>query len=157
MTRSPRVPLLVAIFAIAIVLRPIDSHACSCTFDHTVMEEFDIAVAVFAGTVTNIQPSADGYNLVVTITPTIRWKGGFDDPVQVLTPLNGAVCGYEFVVGESYLVFAFNSGGQPPFFTHLCSRTGLLANNSTVPQLPPPQHPVPTRMKTWGALKTFYR
>jgi hypothetical protein len=159
MTRPPRIPLLVAALAFAVLLRPIESHACSCTFDHTVMEEFNIATAVFAGTVTNIQPAGDGTNVLVTMTPTIRWKGGFDDPVQVITGMNDGVCGVHFVVGESYLVFAFNTtySGQPAFFTHSCTRTGVLANNPTVSDLPPPQQPVPTRLKTWGALKTSYR
>lgn len=157
MTRPPRIQFLIAILAIAIVLRPTDSHACSCTYDRTVMEEFNFAVAVFGGTVTSVEDAGSYDNLLVTLTPTIRWKGGFDDPVQVLTPMNGAICGFDFVVGESYLVFASNYGGQPIFFTHLCSRTGLLAGNSTVAELPPPQQPVPTHTKTWGAVKTFYR
>jgi len=157
MTRPPRIPLLVAIFVTAIVLRPLDAHACTCTWDLTTIEEFNSAVAVFAGTVTGIEPAGDGYNVIVTLTPTVRWKGGFDDPVQTLTGMNDGLCGVHFVVGESYLVFAWNSGGQPVFFTHSCSRTGLLAGNPTVSELPPPQQPVPTRMKTWGALKTFYR
>jgi hypothetical protein len=123
------------------------------------MQEFGYAAAVFAGTVTDIQPVGDGVNEVVTMTPTIRWKGGFDDPVLVVTGLNGGVCGFPFAIGESYLVFASNTvyAGNPAFFTHLCAKTGVLANNPYVSELPPPLQPVPTSLKTWGALKSFYR
>ena len=154
-----RVSVLTGLLAAAVLLAPPRALACSCTNNHTVMEEYDAASTLFAGTVTNIQPAGDGLNYMVTLNPTIRWKGGLDSPAQVLTGLNDGVCGFHFVVGEDYLVFAFNTlfNGQPALFTHSCSMDGLLAGNTIVPQLPPPVQPVPTLGRSWGTLKTLYR
>ena len=155
MVRPSRIQLVAATIALVFLLRPMAAGACSCTFDHTLMEEFDLTSAVFGGTVTNIQTAANGYDLLVTLTPTVRWKGGFDDPVQVTTGANSGVCGVSFMVGESYLVFAY--GSQSPFVTFSCTRTGPLVGNPLVSQLPPPVLPVPTRATTWGAVKSSYR
>ncbi len=159
MTPTLRIPLAALFLSTAGLLPASELRACSCTNDHTVLQEFGYAAAVFAGTVTNIQPLGDGNNEIVTLTPTVRWKGGLDNPVQVITGLNPAICGFPFAVGQSYLVFAFTStfSGQPAYWTHLCSMDGPLADNPIVPALPAPVLPVPTRANTWGALKSFYR
>jgi hypothetical protein len=45
----------------------------------------------------------------------------------------------------------------PTPFTHLCSRTSLLAGNPYVPDLPAPLVTTPASRPSWGTLKVRYR
>ncbi|NOT33633.1 MAG: hypothetical protein HOP12_05610 [Candidatus Eisenbacteria bacterium] len=158
MNHSQRVSIAVAILGVFAVARIPAAHACSCTNERTVLEEFAIAHYVFGGTVTSVQPTSDSFNVIATFTPTIRWKGGLNSVVNVYTPRDESTCGFPFEVGESYLVFAFNSfaSGQTGIWTHACSRNRPLADYPGL-GLPPPEQPVPTVASTWGAVKTIYR
>jgi hypothetical protein len=145
-------PLLTAL----LLLAPASALACSCTNNLTLEQEFGYAAGVFSGRVIAINPVPDDPNTVlVTLDPITRWKGPLEGPQVVATPANEAICGFPFLVGEEYLVFWTSYQHVP--YTHLCSRTSLLANNSDVPQLPTPQLPVPAAARSWGALKTIYR
>jgi len=154
-----RASIAAASVAAALLFASSNVLACSCTNEKTLLEEFNAAAVVFGGTVTDIQPAGDGVNEIVTFTPTVRWKGGLDAAQNVLDALNEGICGFPFQLGQSYLVFAFNTtfNGHPAIFTHLCSRDSFLDGNADVGNLPPPELPVPARAHTWGALKAIYR
>jgi len=134
--------------------------ACTCTEPPPLQQEFDAAWLVFSGRVLEIQEDPFG-TLAVSLDPIDRWKGPLSPGQLVVTPLNGGVCGFTFEVGQEYLVFAFyypyGVTMTPTPFTHLCSRTSLLAGNPYVASLPPPLVPTPAARPTWGALKIGYR
>ncbi len=52
------------------------------------------------------------------------WKGVSEKTVSVLTYSDGAACGYYFVKGESYLVYAY---GKARLTTGVCTRTSHLS------------------------------
>lgn len=136
---------------------PVVAHACSCTNNLTLDQEFAGTPNVFSGIVTQILPQGEGLNEIVTLTPLERWKGGLDDPMQVVTALNTSICGYPFQVGVAYLVFAtpLSSGAMP--WVDLCRRTAPLDQNPYIGLLPAPVLPVPAQRGSWGRLKAIYR
>jgi hypothetical protein len=69
------------------------------------------------------------------------FKGDISDTIQIRTGFGGGDCGYQFTVGESYLIYALSESSidyvQPKlgrskeelfgiFRTDICSRTGLV-------------------------------
>ncbi len=158
MRRIPAVPTLAAL-ALALALGPRPAAACSCTNTLSLQEEFDISSVVFSGRVTSITTDPFG-TLVVTFAPLQRWRGPLDAAPWVVTGLDSAACGFPFVVGEEYLVFArggFYGVASDADFAGLCSRTSPLAGNPYVAQLPPPLLPTPASAGSWGALKLVHR
>lgn len=149
-----------ALLAALLLGAPVHATACSCTNQLTLQQEFDGAWLVFSGRVTSIQPDPFG-TLAVFFEPLQRWKGPLGFQQLVVTPLDTGVCGFPFEVGEEYLVFAtmtyYGITLTPAPFTHLCSRTSLLAGNIYLPDLPPPLVTTPAARPTWGALKTIHR
>lgn len=132
-------------------------RACSCTGERTLQQEFMSAAAVFSGRVTSFQPAGDGINVIVTVTPLHRWKGGLDASVAIATGANDGLCGVAFEVGREYLVFAWPYTGQAALFTHLCSRTARVEGNPDIQNLGSPLTPTPARAKSWGAVKRAWR
>src|SRR4051794_7047671 len=85
-------------------------------------------LAVFSGRVAALAGAVDaGGSDPVQVTFAIGkvWKGTDQPTIDVLTPASSASCGFEFVQGEEYLVYASESEGR--LQTNLCSRTALLA------------------------------
>jgi len=80
--------------------------------------------AIFEGTVSKIAPNAatEFRGLEVTLTAKRAWKGVESEEVAVLTASNGAVCGYPFAEGSTYLVYAYRKGTDP-LRVSLCSLT----------------------------------
>jgi hypothetical protein len=157
----PRARFVLALAAAALVAAgPRPAAACSCTNELTLQQEFDGAWVVFSGRVLEINADPFG-TLAVRMDPIQRWKGSLAPGQIVVTPVNEAVCGFPFVVGEEYLVFglyyAYGITYTPTPYTHLCSKSGLLADNPYLAQLPPPLLPTPAARPTWGALKIGYR
>lgn len=148
-----RVPPLLLLFLVPL-LTASPTRACTCTYFPPLMDAFGYATAVFGGTVTDIQDLPGGY-MVVTFTPTIRWKGAFDDPVKVYEL---AGCNAEFWIGGSYRVFATLSAydHQPVLWTDTCAYNRPL-DEATIAEMPAPELPVPAIPHTWGALKSHYR
>jgi hypothetical protein len=151
---------LAALLAACLTASPLPASACSCTNNLTTQQEFDYAWKVYSGRVLSVQTDLSG-NLIVGVVPIDRWKGPIDYTEVVVTPPNEAVCGFPFEVGQEYLIFATVTYTgityTPTPFTHLCSRTGLLAGNPYLSELPPPLLPTPTRRTAWGTLKVRYR
>jgi len=102
--------------------------ACSCK-ELTPEESRDEADLVFAGTVTEIDrplfvlSSADP--VTVTLAVSRAYKGEVATRMTLTTPLDGASCGYPFVEGKEYLVFARRDGGE--ITTSLCAGNQDLA------------------------------
>jgi MYXO-CTERM domain-containing protein len=80
--------------------------------------------AVFTGEVTDIKPNeATRFGgLEVTLRVKRLWKGEPKAEIKVHTAGSSAACGYTFVKGETYLVYALRDDADP-MRVSLCSRT----------------------------------
>jgi hypothetical protein len=132
---------------------------CSCSEYPTFEQAFLQSAAVFRGTVTSIVPADPSYfmQVWVTLQTTAWWKGAASETATVMTGANEAICGYPFVIGSEYLVFApvYNVGG--PLQTHLCWRTHApWAGDPDLVSLGPP-YTIAIASKSWGGIKALYR
>jgi hypothetical protein len=100
--------------------------ACKCKLQ-TVDEAKQDAVAIFEGRVTSIvdEPKSESNMFpgkTVTIALVRTWRGlENQEAVSVRTGESGAMCGYGFEVGASYLVYA--AGESDKLLVTSCSRT----------------------------------
>jgi len=136
----------------------INSFACSCEGEGTVSGSVKYSDVVFSGQVISrtLTTNYDSVGIVVTgdsskmyfewrayPTAVVRikvdkmYKGQLvSDTITILTPPNGAACGYYFQVGQKYLVYATifdellmtdklkrRTIDNKTFWTHQCTRT----------------------------------
>jgi len=92
-------------------------------------EGLSSSLAVFTGEVTSIAPNdATKFGgLEVTLRVKEVWKGTLAEEVKVHTAATGAACGYTFVKGTTYLVYAVSDDADP-MRVSLCSRTAPVDN-----------------------------
>lgn len=103
------------------------ASACSCIYLENTEDKLENAAYVFTGKISNIQVTGLDKELQETQEATITvmqyWKPTiFPESVnlKVYAPIDtGANCGYNFVEGEEYLIYA-----------HLDTQTGKLSTNS---------------------------
>jgi MYXO-CTERM domain-containing protein len=90
----------------------------------TPAEGLSSSTAVFSGEVTEIEKNESTRfgGLEVTLRVNEVWKGAAAEEIRVHTAGSSAACGYPFVVGTTYLVFAYNDEADP-IRVSLCSRT----------------------------------
>lgn len=112
--------------------------ACSCIAPGSPTEELARAAVVFRGRVTAIAteraPAGNQYQRVTFQADTV-WKGSITHEVAVYTSSSSASCGYPFMQGEEYLVYASRTGDSGPplefpanaLAVSLCSRTSLVS------------------------------
>ena len=105
-----------------------EARACSC-MKLTPSEGLSSSYAVFTGEVTKIEPNTATKFGGVEITLQVKkvWKGDIGEQVEVRTAGSSAACGYNFVKGETYLVYADRDQADP-MRVSLCSRTALVAS-----------------------------
>ena len=110
-------------------------HACKCAQPGTPSEELEKFSAVFAGRVVSIQHSYDPNT--ASVSPEDRttvgfevstaWKGTVHEDMYITTSPTGGSCGFTFVEGEEYIVYAYDSAYADGGYTvGICSRTALL-------------------------------
>ncbi len=129
-------------------------YACSCG-KMSVEEGFLTSDAVFVGEVTDVQknvgrlrrwldgayrrlagkaPDDSVYLMTITFSVRKEWKGSASMHVTIQTPdpKECCICGFNFEVGKSYLVYASMAGwmSNPSLYTSICSRTKPLAQAS---------------------------
>jgi MYXO-CTERM domain-containing protein len=119
---------MVFLIGLASFTQTSEARACSC-MRITPAEGLSSAYAVFTGEVTTIEPNTATKFGGVEITLRVKkvWKGDIGAQVQVRTAGSSAACGYSFVKGETYLVYADRDEADP-MRVSLCSRTALVAN-----------------------------
>ena len=102
------------------------ADACECDSPDSALKAAVQSFAVFTGTVTAIQAADDTKtsDLTIEFQVTKGWKGVEHPMLTVLTTTPGA-CGYQFKVGQSYLVYA--QGNDEHLEVDNCHRTYLLA------------------------------
>jgi hypothetical protein len=120
------------------LLAAFSARACSCLPPPPPKEALAKAEAVFSGTVESVERSSnksthDGKEYIherfkVTVRVAESWKGTNAAALVVYTELNGAICGYNFVKGSSYLIYAHGGGASgKDLLVSLCSRTRPLS------------------------------
>jgi hypothetical protein len=102
---------------------PATTWACSCVVPPPPLEAKADAAHVFSGTVKNIAPSGQ-QDLDVTIDVITVWKGSVGEEITVTTMDNSAACGFQFEVGNEYLVYTYEADDSVQ--VSLCSRTTLI-------------------------------
>ena len=106
---------------------------CSCRRGTSAEEWRDLASTIVLGTVVAdtaamLDFHSDGRRYgarIVTLVVGARWKGAEADTLRIRTGRGGGDCGFHFLVGESYLVFA--SGSDDALWTGICWPTARAA------------------------------
>lgn len=93
--------------------------ACSCLEPPPPAEAMALATTVFVGTVVN--HSEKGRQSTYEFAVSETFKGAVQEKMVVRSATDSATCGYNFTVGERYLVYAF--GKDERLSTNLCTRT----------------------------------
>ena len=112
--------------SLVLVLSAATILACTCSPPPPPKQALQEAAAVFLGTVTEIGPLArngkDPFMMPVTFRVVETWKGSNAVSRIVYTGHGGGDCGYRFVVGSNYLVYAYQMSATN-LATSICSRT----------------------------------
>lgn len=127
-------PFVLLLLVVALLLSPsLDARACTCAYGPTFLEAFERSDAIFLGEVLAVENAApDGYPEAVWAVFRVdaSWKGNPPATTRLLTAANGGTCGFTFVPGTRYLVYAFQGlegwgpGSDPDALTTgLCWRT----------------------------------
>lgn len=108
-------------------------QACSCVPPAPAREASAQVDAVFTGRVTEIEEnggivSSSADPLKVTFMVQEAWKGVSENTIHLYTAMSSASCGYPFVRGQEYIVYAYSS--DDGLSTGLCTRTALLSEAS---------------------------
>lgn len=150
---------------LALVLSsPRSSIACLCSSDApslaSVAGALEHAELVFTGRMTDIQAIDEGEGSRVTFRVHRAWKGVEEEEVITYTRRTDATCGYRFVTGSDYLVYAnpdapAEAGGLP--ITHICTRTRSLAEGEStdIPLLGKPIYTAVERT-LWARIKALF-
>ena len=123
---------LFALLALSALAFPTHALACSCVQPPSVPEAVDEATRVFVGSVTEVE-NLDGFHQRVTFHVTEHFKGSPVDSVELVTAESGAMCGYPFQEGSTYVVYAHGEAGD--LRTGSCSRTSLAMQGSDLEKL----------------------
>ncbi|WP_369593192.1 hypothetical protein [Lysinibacillus pakistanensis] len=113
---------------------PSITSACSCADLPSVEEEFERSKAVFSGKVVDIKEkrSLKGYTTKsVLFEVTNTWKGVEQSQIIITTGQGGGDCGYNFIKGEEYLVYANESiiYEAKSLVSSMCNRTRVLSSS----------------------------
>lgn len=121
--------LAAIVFTGSLLFFPREAVACSCAESGTVQENKSRSDAVFEGTAASVKSSslslfgAPAKAVKANFQVNEVWKGHVAPSIEVVTNGSGASCGYEFQVGERYLVYAASTGNS--LEVSLCSGTIL--------------------------------
>ncbi|MFQ5639821.1 MAG: hypothetical protein ACE5IR_17720, partial [bacterium] len=84
-------------------------------------EAFENADAVLMGRVTSFQREGK-FSRVAKLTLLKLWKGERAIADEIFTGLNSASCGFDFVVGKTYVIYA-SKDEEGKLHTNICTRT----------------------------------
>lgn len=140
MKRTMALVLIAAFWCVllftGLTVKPSVVSACSCAVSPSAEETLERSAAVFQGTVVSMVDRNEGAlirssgdPLEVTFQVDAVWKGEVLPEIMVTTPMSSASCGFTFVEGVAYLVYA-NEGEDGGLKAYLCSRTTQASNAS---------------------------
>jgi len=120
--------LVVLLLSLVSVAQTSEARACSC-MQLSPSEGLSSSHAVFTGEVTDIEPNKATRFRGLEITLRVKrvWKGAPQEEIKVHTAGSSAACGYSFVKGKTYLVYALRDEADP-MRVSLCSRTAPVEN-----------------------------
>jgi len=126
--------MIFLVFIFMIVSFPSITSACSCANLPSVEQEFESSKAVFSGKVIEIKEkrSLKGYSIhSVLFEVTNTWKGVKQSQLIVTTGQGDGDCGYPFIKGQEYLVYADDSNmyGATSLVSVICDRTDILSTS----------------------------
>lgn len=98
------------------------SQACTCLPPPPVAQAVAEADAVFLGKVVSFALAPSQTERMARFALLRVWKGRPAEVSEIFTPENEAACGFDFRVGETYLVYA-NKYDSGALCTHICTRT----------------------------------
>jgi hypothetical protein len=129
--RQRRGVLGMLLFAVAVLATSSNrAEACECSLGGPPCQNFFEAAAVFAGTVQAIEdttaPEHGFLRRRVRFALDRAFRGVAGTSVEVTTGQGGGDCGYAFVVGKSYLVYAYRTTSTHELAVSICSRTQRL-------------------------------
>ena len=171
--KSIQLTICVAIL-FTLLSHPSPVSACSCIMTDSPAEEFARQDAVFTGKVIRIPDNYIPYfftvdyilyelgrpnyffdqfirndekrlNFIIFFKVINSWKGVKETLVEVNTGRGGGDCGYSFINGQEYLIYANHAYGIPDNYwvTGICSRNAVLPDASedlnyvkALPELP---------------------
>ena len=112
---------------------PSVTNACSIAELPSVEEQFKLSKAVFSGEVVDIKEkkSLKGYtSKSVLFEVTNTWKGVEQSQIIITTGQGGGDCGYYFIKGNEYLVYANESTmyGAKSLVSTIGNRTDVLSS-----------------------------
>ncbi len=122
---------LVGFFAL-LIFTTTDAYACSCIpsggepLKQQIAKAKKDSAAVFSGKVLEIIKKPENYQIVVKFQVQSSWKGNVSKQITVTTASDSAMCGYNFEVGESYLVYT-SGADVKNLRTDICTRTAKLS------------------------------
>jgi|SRR3990172_11122265 len=99
---------------------PLSAFACTCAQPFSVQEGLKQADAVFLGLVERFEMKGSGR--IATFHVRTVWKGPEASRLYVATGGGDGDCGYHFIAGIEYLVFAHRDASDT-LQTSICSRT----------------------------------
>jgi len=100
-----------------------ETRACSCIEPPPPAKAFAEVDAVFMGKVISFELTGDAFSRRRAKFSVAKiWKGERSAVNEILTANNSAACGYEFVAGESYVIYAYKAG-DGKLHTNICTRT----------------------------------
>lgn len=126
--------LMIAVMIAGVVAWPSAASACSCEQPPGVEEELSRSDAVFSGKVISIEekpPLLSVPSKTVIFEVAKIWKGIEQSQVKITTGQGGGDCGFDFNMGQEYLIYAVksNSYGLNSLSTIICDRTAILSQS----------------------------
>jgi|SRR3989344_4581900 len=106
------------------------ASACSCVYLENTKAKLDNAAYVFSGEVTNIDISENKMQQVTVRIINSYKPSSFPEPVNLMIYAvrdSGSECGYNFQVGEKYLIYAYLDEETNRFTTNLCMGNSQLS------------------------------
>jgi hypothetical protein len=132
---------------LTIVLLNFETKACTCIGESAVKDEIENKDAVFVGTIAEseeiriydtLSPNKTIYRVELKYTMVVEtiYKGlQFSDTTYIFTGSGGGDCGFNFQIGQKYIVYARNLKTEDryngpvfidkksAFYTNVCTRT----------------------------------
>ena len=122
--------------AVLLLLARVEGFACTCALpfpNSPLQKQVRVALresrAVFSGKVLEVTEDPQTLHVAVRLRVERVWKGSPREVVRIFTGRGGGDCGYQFEVGQSYLVYAYK-WRETELGTNICQRTAKLSEAS---------------------------
>ncbi|MGM7700409.1 hypothetical protein ACSVDE_01720 [Pseudalkalibacillus sp. Hm43] len=142
MVKTLRIGIFLSIlFMTFLTWNPSSAQACSCAVPQSAEKEMERSDAVFTGTVTKIKKVGMGLYSPKKVYFDVEktWKGQNKSKMFVVTGIGSGDCGFNFEVGQDYIVYATESNAYTNtavLTTTLCDLTSNLYEKDANPLHP---------------------